>query len=616
MRRIIQNILFAFSLFSLFLITIYLCVDNFSSYDPFAIANITINYSALILGSVMALLIIIDKTRQFNHYTISFGFLLGMTCLLSMISTIEWIANNKNIEAIIHWSIDIARIYCELIIYILLWQYISTILRINKRTQKKVSLWITILGFICCSIYAVHLLLHAHENFEFLVFGIGVYHLPIIIFCLCVNIVYICVLVNHSKNIFETYALGILCIASVAASILVVSTDLDVGNLIYVVALLICFSSIYLKHVYENRQAQLIGKELQKSLLTTDFNIMKDKIDVYAKTLPAGEVGGNFYDIYNKDERHLTFALADTPGIGLPAALTMTGAISLLRGLIDASMHVNGIAQQMSYRIRTDTARDTQLSLWLGSIDFDTSTLTYVNAGECIFIILRNSKPVSINNKPNPKIGSSNPEKYRAHTIDLQPGDKIILFTKSMKQIRNTNNELISDDAIKIILDKKNTSSKQYCDEIFNYINEFSTSKSRTEDITMIILQYKNEENIISGNDENIEQHNDENNKLNIEVQEENKQVNVIVEGGLIKQTVNEFNKIFNKAIDKNTSKIINFDFSKISLIDAYGMRNIINSTNNNSKLCIKIKKRNEYVDKFLKDNGLFEMFCKKEDDD
>ena len=96
MRRKLQNILFAFSLFSLIIITAYLCVDNFASYDPFAIANITVNFSALILGTVMALQIILDKTRQFNFYTISFGLLISMMCFISIISTIEYIVEEKN----------------------------------------------------------------------------------------------------------------------------------------------------------------------------------------------------------------------------------------------------------------------------------------------------------------------------------------------------------------------------------------------------------------------------------------------------------------------------------------------------------------------------------------
>lgn len=414
---------------------------------------------------------------------------------------------------------------------------------------------------------------------------------------------------------FERNALCILCIAFIIASILLVASDLDIGNLLIVIALLVCYSSIYLKHVYENQQAQLIGKELQKSLLATNFNVMEDKIDVYAKTLPAGEVGGNFYDIFNKDEQHLTFALADTPGIGLPAALTMTGSISLLRGLIDASMHVNGIAQQMSYRIRTDTERDTQLSLWLGTIDFDTETLTYVNAGECIFLILRNSKPMAINNKPSPKIGSNNPEKYRAHTIDLKHGDTIILFTKSMKKIKTTNNDLISDDVFKIILSQKNISSKEYCDDIFNYIEKFSSSKSRTEDITMLVLQYKNEENITNTNINNIEENNTNNTKLDIQVKEDNEQTNIILEGALTKHTVSKFTETVNKYINNKLTNIINLDLKNINLIDAHGFRNIIKATNNDTNLRIYINKRNDYVEKFLKDNGLFEIFCKDEYD-
>lgn len=611
MRKILQNILFVFSILALIGICAFLKFDNFLGYSTLATTNIVINLSALVLGTAIAVLIKLGRTSQESNYTVSFSILLCMICFSCMINTIECIADSKNSNFLLCGFIDSVRIYCELIIYVLAWKYISTILNINTNKQKKITKIIAIFGFICCTIYVAHLFIFDNNGDKGLIFELDIFHIPMMLLHFGTNIIYIVFITKYSKRTSESTALFIICGASILSGTFYMLSNLDIGYLLLTISLLVCYSYIYLKHVYENRQGQLIGKEVQKSFLTDNFDIMPDKIDVYAKTLPSGEVGGNFYDIYNKDDRHFTVSFADTPGIGIPAALTMTAAISLLRGLIDTSMHVNGIAQQMDYRVRTDTNRGTEISLWLGTIDFDTNTLSYVNAGNCVFIVLRNGRAIPINYSPSPKIGSPSPEKYRANEIDFFPGDMIILFTKSMKQITNSNNEKISDSFIKQILNKKNLSSKQYCESIFDYIKEFSGSKKINADITMLILKYKKdkEENI-----SNLAKHNTlENSELDIKIDNKDNQLNIQLEGDLVKQTSKKLENNLNDAINNKKTKYINFDFSNVNLIDAYGLRYIIKVSTTNPNIHIYINKYNEYTKNFLEENGLHEILIKED---
>lgn len=76
-----------------------------------------------------------------------------------------------------------------------------------------------------------------------------------------------------------------------------------------------------------------VATRIQADMLPTKFPAFPDRqdFDIYASMTPAKEVGGDFYDFFLIDDDHLGLVMADVSGKGVPAALFMVIAKTLIK---------------------------------------------------------------------------------------------------------------------------------------------------------------------------------------------------------------------------------------------------------------------------------------------
>ena len=84
------------------------------------------------------------------------------------------------------------------------------------------------------------------------------------------------------------------------------------------------------------------AKQIQLSALPTNFPDSED-FDVYANMIAAKEVGGDFYDFYKIDDKTVAFLIADVSGKGIPAAMFMMTAKTIIKDLAENGIPVNEI---------------------------------------------------------------------------------------------------------------------------------------------------------------------------------------------------------------------------------------------------------------------------------
>ena len=234
-----------------------------------------------------------------------------------------------------------------------------------------------------------------------------------------------------------------------------------------------------------------IAKEIQDNFLpetTPDI----PGIDIAAVTIPAMEIGGDFYDfIPVQDDRH-GFVIADVSGKGVSAALFM----ALSRTLIRASGQENpdpSVAIQQANRLIYDDGRSSMfVTVFYGVLDAQTMTFEYVNAGHNPPLLVRGDPPEirtlgegrCIALGVIPEVNISCAERV------LEPGDLIVMYTDGVTEAFNPQDEEFGEERLRDYLQKhRNYPVREIIDRLIDEIRKFCGSAPQSDDITLVILR-------------------------------------------------------------------------------------------------------------------------------
>jgi HAMP domain-containing protein len=122
------------------------------------------------------------------------------------------------------------------------------------------------------------------------------------------------------------------------------------------------------------------AKQIQLSALPTNFPSGED-YSIYAQMIAAKEVGGDFYDFYRLDDKTVAFLAADVSGKGIPAAMFMMTAKTIIKDLAERGMEVHDIFTKANEKLCENNEADMFVTAWMGILNLENGKLTYANAG-------------------------------------------------------------------------------------------------------------------------------------------------------------------------------------------------------------------------------------------
>ena len=238
-----------------------------------------------------------------------------------------------------------------------------------------------------------------------------------------------------------------------------------------------------------------IATHIQASMLPSTFPAFPDRpeIDIYATMDPAKEVGGDFYDFFMVDDRHLAIVMADVSGKGVPAALFMVIGKTLIKDHTTPGRDLGQVFTEVNNLLCESNSEEMFITAFEGVLDLVTGEFVYVNAGHEMPFISKaggNFEPYKI--RAAFVLAGMEDMKYRAGSMMLEPGDRIFQYTDGVPEATNVNNELYGMQRLEAILNKVNDRKPdEVLSAIKNDIDEFVGEAPQFDDITMLCLDYK-----------------------------------------------------------------------------------------------------------------------------
>lgn len=237
-----------------------------------------------------------------------------------------------------------------------------------------------------------------------------------------------------------------------------------------------------------------VARDIQLSMLPLSFPAFpnKDEIEVFAQLIPAREVGGDFYDFYFLDDRHLAIVVGDVSGKGVPAALMMAVCKTLLKSRASTEQSTASILTYVNTEMAKDNPKSMFVTLFMGILDVQTGQFTYSNAGHNPTYIRRADGELErLSKLHGPVLAAMEGLVYRESTIELKTDDLVFAYTDGITEAHNEANELFSDERLQQLL-------KQYPDEqaqptverIVQATQIFKGEREQFDDITAIALSF------------------------------------------------------------------------------------------------------------------------------
>ena len=266
--------------------------------------------------------------------------------------------------------------------------------------------------------------------------------------------------------------------------------------LIFVIEFWMIFYSINQSAESIRTAAELnVATNIQKSMLPCIFPAFPDRreFDIFATMDPAKEVGGDFYDFFMVDNRHLAIVVADVSGKGVPAALFMVIGKTLIKDHTKPGRDLGEVFTEVNNLLCESNSEGMFITAFEGVLDLVTGEFLFVNAGHEIPFVYRKGEafePYKV--RAGFVLAGMEGIRYQCGSMELEPGDRIFQYTDGVTEATDKANELYGMERLKKVLCENTAlAPPELLMKIKADIDAFVGDAPQFDDITMLCLEYK-----------------------------------------------------------------------------------------------------------------------------
>lgn len=237
-----------------------------------------------------------------------------------------------------------------------------------------------------------------------------------------------------------------------------------------------------------------VAAQIQADMLPRIFPAFPDRteFDLYASMTPAKEVGGDFYDFYMIDDSHIGLVMADVSGKGVPAALFMVIAKTLIK---NRSMMGGGPAEILKYvndQLCEGNEAELFVTVWLAVIDITTGKGIAANAGHEHPALRRADGSFElIKYRHSPAVATMEGMRFKEHEFELHPGDSLFVYTDGVTEATNAETKLFGEERLIDALNiDPGAKPAALISNVRGEIEKFVGEAPQFDDITMLGFSY------------------------------------------------------------------------------------------------------------------------------
>jgi len=234
------------------------------------------------------------------------------------------------------------------------------------------------------------------------------------------------------------------------------------------------------------------AREIQQSLLPPPKFVF-NSFDIFATSVPAEEVGGDFYDFFPVPGQNIVLAIGDSSGHGLTAALQVRDVVIGLRMGMEKEFKIASVVERLNRLIHRSTLSTRFISLFMGELD-ENGDLFYINAGH-VPPVLFDKGTISTLTIGGLPLGPVPEVSYRRGYVHIPPGAVLVCYTDGIEERLSPEKIQFGVERLTRVVKKNmDLSAEQLVDAIMNEAARFGKKTEWDDDATIIVIKRAEDE--------------------------------------------------------------------------------------------------------------------------
>jgi sigma-B regulation protein RsbU (phosphoserine phosphatase) len=240
----------------------------------------------------------------------------------------------------------------------------------------------------------------------------------------------------------------------------------------------------------ERKKAELqVAADIQSAFLPKNIPHPAG-FDLAAASLPAREVGGDFYDVFSDGDERYALVIADVAGKGVPASLFMALSRTAVRIVSRWEKTAKSVLDGSNTIFIEDSGSSSFVTVFYAILDGRQRVLTYVNAGHNSPLLRRADGTMEELLPTGPVIGLVDCPDYEQRSVTLNKGDLLVMYTDGVTEAINENEEMFSEERLRAVIQKSHAlPAAEMVDTIRRAVESFCGTTPQFDDMTIMVLR-------------------------------------------------------------------------------------------------------------------------------
>ncbi len=232
-----------------------------------------------------------------------------------------------------------------------------------------------------------------------------------------------------------------------------------------------------------------VASTMQQSILPTSFP-SSDTYKVFGTMQPAREVGGDFFDVMRLQGEQVGLAIADVSGKGVPAALFMMSSRTLLKGAAIGVEGPGAVLSEVNNLLHEDNSAQMFVTMLYAIYNPTTRTFTYSSGGHDAPLLVHSDGTSTLLPLTNGiALGILPDFDYQQETVQLSPGDTIVLYTDGVTEAMNMDGIQLGINRVRsIFTEAPPADAEEVGMEVVKAVVDFAQDAPQFDDITCLTL--------------------------------------------------------------------------------------------------------------------------------
>jgi FixJ family two-component response regulator len=227
--------------------------------------------------------------------------------------------------------------------------------------------------------------------------------------------------------------------------------------------------------------------EIQKGLLPKQIPQVRGH-EISGGWQPASAVGGDYFDALKFSESTVALCIADVSGKGMPAALLISNLQAAVKAFASESMPPKELCTKVNRVICSNIAANKFITFFYCLHDAEKKRLVYANAGHDAPILMRQNGSYVRLREGGAVLGVFADWGYEQNEIEFVSGDRVLLFTDGVTEVRNSDGEEFGERRlIDLLKGIRHLGARELQAQVMRTVAEFSGGEFQ-DDATMIAM--------------------------------------------------------------------------------------------------------------------------------